>query len=365
MHKCPPHPMFCFALHRIKLKGFLFMKKSARFLSMGLASLSLLYSIAGALAASPEPTTAHTAFWHDPIYIENVEAGFINEHGRNIQPFSYNGTIYMPLRGAGEWMGCKIEWNQNTQTVSLTSGGNPYYLNIFTPEAQPEKTQEEIQQLLWDSDNGIDIQINPNISVVLDGVKKEFRNVKGELVYPAVFRDSVYLPIRSIGELCGKTVVWMPPTNGDPGMVFIFDAPTQQQIEEIQTYYASCERCYSEISAAVENLAAADNISTDGALSKLTALKSMIQDLKNLAHPSAPFFEGYACFHIRISAWYLEDSVNDYISYMRGDIATPGGIDWNNLKDSFSTMVGQHVISFRTELETIHDLMNAVGIGMK
>lgn len=341
----------------------MFLKKSIHCFTVSFLVLALLFSMTGALAVSSEPTTGHAIIWQEPIYIENVQAGFLNGQGKNVPSFSYQGTLYMPLRMVGEWMGCQVWWDQETQTVSLTSGSEPYYLNLFTYEAQPGRTEEERQQLILDLANGIEIQISPNITVMLDREKQEFTNAKEEPVYPVVFRESIFLPVRNAGELCGKEVLWMPPIFGRPSMVFIYNAPSEQQIEEIQAYYVSCVGYYYKISAAVDNLVAANDLSADEALEELSALNEMIQDLKNLAHPSAPFFEGYACDRIRHSAWYLEGVVDDFVSIMSGNIATLGGTDWNNQREVFGEIIGLDVSNFWGNMESVYDLMDAAGIG--
>lgn len=50
----------------------------------------------------------------------------------------------------------------------------------------------------------------------MDGVEQRFHNVKGERVYPAVYDQRVYLPVRSIGTLMGMEVTYYSaPDRGD------------------------------------------------------------------------------------------------------------------------------------------------------
>lgn len=39
--------------------------------------------------------------------------------------FSYNGTIYIPLRQAGAWMGKQVDWDQQGKTVVLSGRTRP------------------------------------------------------------------------------------------------------------------------------------------------------------------------------------------------------------------------------------------------
>lgn len=51
-------------------------------------------------------------------------------------------------------------------------------------------------------------QLRPDFTIVVDGEVKEFRNARGEKVYPIIYDGTTYLPLRSTGELMGKKVYW-------------------------------------------------------------------------------------------------------------------------------------------------------------
>lgn len=54
----------------------------------------------------------------------------------------------------------------------------------------------------------IKAQLRSDFTVKIDNNVKHFKNADGEDVYPILYEGTTYLPIRSIGELMGKTVVW-------------------------------------------------------------------------------------------------------------------------------------------------------------
>ena len=56
--------------------------------------------------------------------------------------------------------------------------------------------------------NNVTAQLSPDVTVVVDGVSRTFYNVAGEEIHPINYNGSIYLPIRSIGELMNKNVNW-------------------------------------------------------------------------------------------------------------------------------------------------------------
>ncbi len=54
----------------------------------------------------------------------------------------------------------------------------------------------------------VSAEMRPDFTIVIDGQKREFKNVDGDAVYPLLYDGTTYLPVRAIGELMGKTVYW-------------------------------------------------------------------------------------------------------------------------------------------------------------
>ena len=50
--------------------------------------------------------------------------------------------------------------------------------------------------------------ISPDITIWIDGAERSFFSADGQQVYPLLCQDTVYLPLRSIGELMNKNVSW-------------------------------------------------------------------------------------------------------------------------------------------------------------
>lgn len=214
------------------------MKKSQRIAGFFCAAGLLVSLTAPAFAAGlSAPVKAHAEMADAFIQVEDTFAAFLDGNGRSRTPVAYDNTIYIPLRTVGEWMGGDVAWDQESQTVRLTSGvREPFYLNLFTPEGQPDATEEEDALYAYEQEHGMEVELRPDIKVTLNGTEQTFHNAAGKTVYPLVLRECVYLPVRNIGELCGKSVLWHANPDGTMETVYLYDPPTDGQIQEAQAY---------------------------------------------------------------------------------------------------------------------------------
>ncbi len=59
---------------------------------------------------------------------------------------------------------------------------------------------------------GVTAVIRPDMTIIIDGQKRNFYNVNAKQVHPLYYAGSTYLPVRAIGELMGKNVDWNEAT---------------------------------------------------------------------------------------------------------------------------------------------------------
>ena len=82
------------------------------------ARLSALLFTAALLAgfcvsyAAPAAQSVHVPVWRGSVYVNSAVAAILDEEDNMQELFSYNGTIYIPLRQAGAWMGKQVDWDQ-------------------------------------------------------------------------------------------------------------------------------------------------------------------------------------------------------------------------------------------------------------
>ncbi len=114
--------------------------------------------------------------------------------GAVVNPFIISGTTYLPVRAVASALGLKVEWEQETQTIYLTSGGARQTLSGGPNTAEATKVKATLKY--------------PGIRIILDGRSLIPRDVNGTAVDPFVIDGTTYLPIRAISSALGLGVDW-------------------------------------------------------------------------------------------------------------------------------------------------------------
>ena len=80
-----------------------------------------------------------------------------------------------------------------------------------------------------DSDKGV--------KVLVDGKQQTFKNQKGVTIYPLFYQNSIYLPLRNIGELTGMDVTWYSAkAENDVNAIFLRMPLSDSKRAEMETY---------------------------------------------------------------------------------------------------------------------------------
>ena len=154
-------------------------------------AVGLLITSAGAAVASGVAAQLSPNF---TVLVDGESRTFYNVAGVEVHPILYNGTTYLPVRAMSELIGKNVNWDQSTYTVSL-GGTRTTPPTVGTPD-------------LYAVTRDVTVRLSPDITVLMDGVQRQFADANGNTVYPLLYDGSVYLPIRAIGNLMGMSVGW-------------------------------------------------------------------------------------------------------------------------------------------------------------
>lgn len=262
--------------------------KGKRCFGLVLALAVMAGSLASpAMAADSGRQTVTVSQSFPEVYIEGTRAGMLDDQWKERSVLSVNGTVYVPLKTVGLWMGAVTVWDQKADTVTITStDAAPVYYSVkdlyrmgaeyaFPENPVPNHAPDDQGELL------------PGLTVTVDGQAQSFVNVLGQPVYPLLFHDCVYLPARSVAGWMDKQVLWTTATNR-LGEVHIYDAPTQAELDGARTYLDTVQGCVKNARAIFEGEAPKTEEEY------LTKVRSIQSDLKTVWTLPAPGFLGFA-----------------------------------------------------------------------
>ena len=201
------------------------MKKHWKTLIFAAAAAAVLACGTSAFAVSD----VHATIYSRPVFVEGQQVWCWNPQGQQTDYLSYNGTTYIPIRTAGEWMGKNVAWDEATKTITLSGTAQKVYHG---------QTDSTVDSDTWNNllAQGMTVRLRDDITVIVDGAVQDFKNAKGESVYPINYNDMNYLPVRNIGELLDMTVTYVPDTADTRSAIFLRTALTDQQIAQGKTY---------------------------------------------------------------------------------------------------------------------------------
>lgn len=225
------------------------MKRICSVLTAATLCLSLC---APALAA--DEGSVHASMRNTSIIIDGGEdAGLLCAPGKRVSPITYNGTVYVPLYTAGLWLGADAAYDRNAGAVFIVSNGTqPVRYSHFDFNHMDVGWQLGDEQMRNDGKKGVYVQPLPDVTVTVNGQPAGMVNALGEPVCPLLFRENVYLPVRSVAGWMGKQVQWVRHGRYGDSDVHIFDAPTQAEVDNGSAYVAAVREHTNAVRALLE-----------------------------------------------------------------------------------------------------------------
>ena len=163
-----------------------------RYISFALTIL-LSFALASTAFALQETRAIDITYRGISITLNGQEIVPVDASGNSVEPFLYNGTTYLPVRGVANALSLDVAWDGTTNTVTLTSGGTP-----VAPLEAAKSTQGTATVSATYRD----------ISIIIDGVPLVPTDAAGNVVEPFLIDGTTYLPVRAISEALDLSVSW-------------------------------------------------------------------------------------------------------------------------------------------------------------
>ena len=199
---------------------------------------------------------------------------------------SYNGSTYMPLRTVGRWMGKNISWDSASRTVFLSGTTEKSY-----PCADDDAYHKEGVKYVGATGHAT---LDKGVKVLVDGKQQTFKNQKGVTIYPLFYQNSIYLPLRNIGELTGMDVTWYSAkAENDVNAIFLRMPLSDSKRAEMETYATNLMKQLLDMrtdtqkikncASAVKNGGYTDYVVTDKAtaMAALDSIKRKAQTIRS------------------------------------------------------------------------------------
>lgn len=167
------------------------------------------------------------------VYMEGTGVGAWDEEGSGLAFLTHNGAVYIPLWTAGQWLGADTLWEEGKQSISIfTNQREPVFPAAAADPAHrgtagPQEAASQTGQY------GL---LCPDTKIYLDGESVVFTNVLGEVLPPLSFQGRMYLPVRGVGELMDKKVLWWSSADGAAN-IYIYETPTAKQNLDASMYW--------------------------------------------------------------------------------------------------------------------------------
>ena len=176
------------------------------------AAMAILLSTSSAFSATPGEETISVTYGVN-IRVNGILFQPKDALGQNVEPFNYNGTVYVPLRAISELFGANIQWLENPQYDR-----HMVYLDASTAhelrhrgELPAEKTRYERSITVVKSST---IMLKTGTDNYIEHTPTD---VNGNPVPIILYDGTNYVPLRDISRVFNTEIDW----NGTTYTVFL------------------------------------------------------------------------------------------------------------------------------------------------
>lgn len=257
------------------------------------------------------------------IWVDHAEFPvFVDEWGGMLEPMVWRDTVYIPMVTAAEWMGCA--WTLDGTVLRLTSGGEPYIRGL---DNQPENYAPSFQAMIdacpVEADQRAEVLTRGEVAVELDGVPCPLINVLGEATPPIQCFGALYLPVRGVGEMMGKQVVWNL-RSPEYHAIYLVDSPTGEELAELEGYLATITALHEELSGKLTALKANQaSLTAEAVEARLRELDNLLDQITELGQPALAFGSYYRKL-TQINLGAAQEDVDFLMAHLSGQNSLSG-----------------------------------------
>lgn len=154
------------------------MKKNLKFMLAGLVIGASVSTVIPAMGYDGV-RNIQAVFKNIKICVDGVEMTPRDTAGKEVEPFIYNGTTYLPVRAVGEAVGKEVSYDGSTNTVYLGKSGQVQYLGQQVKKYQGGAREETVTMGGNKYTNGLSLYGNTNAYYNLNGLYSSISGVYG------------------------------------------------------------------------------------------------------------------------------------------------------------------------------------------
>ena len=163
-----------------------------------LLCICALFSLTEAALATQETRNIEITYRAIAVTLDGEPLIPVDAQGVPVEPFISGGTTYLPVRGIANALDLTVAWDNQTNTVLLSSGGTP--TAPVAPATFSQKTENKNA-------------VFRDIAIVLDGQPITPKDASGANIEPFILDGTTYLPVRAVATALNLSVSWDDQTS--------------------------------------------------------------------------------------------------------------------------------------------------------
>ena len=214
------------------------------------------------------------------LHINGLRVYALDEQQQEVPTILYQGSFYLPVRTAGEWLGKSVGWNGATQTVSLSGSVAPFF----------HTTLPSAPAFSYAYGESVSVKPRPDMTILLENHPQAFFDTSGTQIPPLLYRGTTYLPLRNIAALINMQPAWRNATAQEAPMISLYTPMTSEQSIACLQYLIDVNIKAKSYMDAAAGLMAAKN-SKSALNTQLKEMQSILNDVLQMDWPDVPYLQ--------------------------------------------------------------------------